>query len=310
MAILPERSNLADEDWAAVTTVNQFRALGVYGSYCRWQVEQWRSYRLSLSSRSGSKIDVERVRWLLVNSWNTERLLRTTLEQFAGPDSGFVAQWAFPQSYYSCFNSTLAAFAVSGFTETSHRTVRLKIAELASCGKLPKSLNVTADGGWPSVRIDGLKSNSPNFGSARLDISDFEEVKQHLISFFTTTRKIQLEDKKPDLKIRTKDGSKLKTSLNKDEWERVSAAVGKTSWLCLLYRKRIKANYRDIDAFLSRKFDTDVVLGGLVKFTDAFNLMNEIGIVARLSGPMVRSWMPKGADFVAARLEFIDTHTV
>ncbi len=310
MAILPKSTSLEDDDWAALTTVNQFRALGTYASQCRSNIEAWRSYRLRLPARSKSKVDVERVRCLLINCWNTERLLRTTLDQFAGPNSGFVAQWGFPQGYYSTFNSTLAAFTVSGFTEVSHGAVRRKIAEQASCGKLPDGLNVTADGGKRSLRVEGLESSSPDFGSSRLDVSDMEEVKQHLISFFASTRKVYLDDGKSDIKIRTKDGAKLKRSLSKDEWEKVSKKIGKTSWLCLLYRKRIKANYRDIDTFLSRHFDTEAVLGGLVKFTDVFNLANEINIVCSLDLRTVREWIPKGVPFVAERLEFIDSHMV
>ncbi len=56
-----------------------------------------------------------------------------------------------------------------------------------------------------------------------------------LISFFRSTQRMHLEDKKPDLKIRTKDGKKPKTSFRREDWDRVSRALGKTSWLCLLY---------------------------------------------------------------------------
>lgn len=65
--------------------------------------------------------------------------------------------------------------------------------------------------------------------------TDFKEIKRHLISFFRSTQRMHLEDKKPNLKIRTKDGKKPKTSFRREDWDRVSRALGKISWLCLLY---------------------------------------------------------------------------
>ena len=171
-------------------------------------------------------------------------------------------------------------------------------------------LNIHVDGGLNDLQIKGISSNIQNFCSSRLNDSDFEQVKRHLISFFLSTRRIHLEDKKPDLKIRTKDGKKLKKSFTREDWEKTSSALGKTSWLCLLYRKRIKSNYRDIDAFLSLHFDTEIVLQGLVAFTNIFNLINEINIVNHLGDHKLRNWIPNGGDFVEKRLSFINKLTI
>lgn len=118
---------------------------------------------------------------------------------------------------------------------------------------------------------------------------------------------MHLDDKKLDLKIRTKRGGTLKKSLNESDWEKVSNTLGRTSWLCLLYRKRIKSNYRDINTFLSDHFDTHAVLDGLVAFTDTFNLANEINIVNHLGDDIVRSWIPTGVDFVTVRMDYQKT---
>jgi hypothetical protein len=309
MPIHRSEPDLTADDWAALTTVNQFKALGLYAEHCIRQSGSWSSYRSSLRIRQRNRIDISQVRLLLVNSWNTERLLRSTLNHFSGPGSGFVAQWAFPQSYYAAFNSTLASFATSGFTESSHAAVRKKISDLASRGALLNELNIVVDGGLNKLEIQGISSTTQDFCSSRLNNSDFEEVKRHLISFFRSTRRMHLEDKKPDLKIRTKDGKRLKVSFRNEDWDRVSSALGMTSWLCLLYRKRIKSNYRDIDTFLSPRFDTEAVLGGLITFTNVFNLINEINIVNHLGSQELRNWMPLGADFIDERLSFIDNHT-
>jgi len=308
--LIPHREpDLTEDDWAALTTVNQFKALGLYAEHCYRQTHSLSNYRALLRIRSKNQLDIFRIRQLLVNSWNTERLLRSTSNNFSGHGSGFVAQWAFPQSYYAAFNSTLASFSASGFTERSHTTVRKKVSDLASRGTLLSELNIVVDGGLNDLKTQGISSTIEDFCSSRMNGSDFEEVKRHLISFFRSTRRMHLEDKKPDLKIRTKDGKKLKKSFRKEDWERVSSALGKTSWLCLLYRKRIKSNYRDIDTFLSPRFETESVLGGLVAFTNVFNLINEINIVNHLGSHELRSWIPTGADFIDERLSYIDEQT-
>lgn len=308
--LIPRREpDLTEADWAALTTANQFKALGLYAKHCYNQTDSLSHYRKLLRVRSRNQLDITRIRQLLINSWNTERLLRSTSNNFSGPGSGFVAQWAFPQSYYAAFNSTLASFSASGFTERSHAAVRKKVSDLASRGALLCELNIVIDGGLNNLKTQGISSTIQDFCSLRLNDSDFEEVKRHLMSFFRSTRRMHLEDKKPDLNIRTKDGKKMKKSFRYADWERVSSALGKTSWLCLLYRKRIKSNYRDIDTFLSPRFETEAVLGGLVDFTNVFNLVNEINIVNHLGSKELRSWIPTGADFIEERLCYIDKQT-
>ncbi|MBC8349085.1 MAG: hypothetical protein H8E24_10770 [Verrucomicrobia bacterium] len=308
--LIPRREpDRTEDDWAALTTANQFKALGLYAEYCYSQTDSLSRYRALLRIRSKNQLDIPRIRQLLINSWNTERLLRSTSNNFSGPGSGFVAQWAFPQSYYAAFNSTLASFSALGFTERSHAAVRKKVSDLASHGALLGELNVVIDGGLKDLKTQGISSTIQDFHPSRWNGPDIEEVKRHLISFFRSTRKMHLEDKKPDLKIRTKDGKKLKKSFRYEDWERVSSALGKTSWLCLLYRKRIKSNYRDIDTFLSPRFETEAVLGGLVDFTNVFNLINEINIVNHLGSEELRSWIPTGADFIVERLGYIDKLT-
>lgn len=302
----------SDEDWAAVTTSNQFRALGEYSTSFRNNCSTWKAYQNELKFRKKDAIDKGRIKSLLVNSWNTEYLLRQTLENFSGPNNGFVAQWAFPQAYYSTFNSTLASFAASGFTERTHSAVRKKVADFASCGKYPAGLNVFASGSRKDIQISGMESTLQDFKSTDYTEGDAECIKRHLISFFKTTRKHHLENKKSTLRdnqklamgLKRKDG-RPKTSFNNQDWEKVSASIGKTSWLCLLYRKRIQSNYRDIETFLSEKFETGPVLEGLKQFTDTFNLANEINITHKLELDIVLEWIPERCSFVNERLDFI-----
>jgi hypothetical protein len=87
--LIPRREpDLTEDDWAALTTANQFKALGLYAEYCYSQTDSLSRYRALLRIRSKNQLDIPRIRQLLINSWNN----------FSGPESGFVAQWAFPQS--------------------------------------------------------------------------------------------------------------------------------------------------------------------------------------------------------------------
>lgn len=58
-------------------------------------------------------------------------------------------------------------------------------------------------------------------------------------------------------------------------WQQVSNALGHTTIMDLLYRKRIKANYQDIDTFSSSQFKGLEVLTNLSAVVSRLNLINE-----------------------------------
>jgi len=294
----------SDDDWAAITTSNQFDALGSFAYTFKHKTDIWKEYRSRLRTRDARRINIDYVKAQLINAWNTERLLNMTRDQFSCPGNGFVSQWAFPQAYYAAFNSTLASFACSGFSERKHTKVRKKVSDLACRSALPKGLNVYVDGGPNNLQVYGLSADLTDFQSVRLDLDDPNNVNAHVITFLKSTRKQHLQEKKSDVKIMTKDKKKRKVKYNAADWETVSSSLGKTSWLCLVYRKRIKSNYHDIDTFLSSDFATEKVLNGLSEFVWVFNLANEINIVNHLGIEKIKSWAP-GFSAVENRIDFL-----
>ncbi len=294
----------SDYDWAAITTSNQFAALGAFACTFKHENGIWQEYRSRLRTRDARRIDIGYVKAQLMNAWNTERLLNMTKDQFSGAGNGFVSQWAFPQAYYAAFNSTLASFACSGFSERSHTKVRKKVSNLACRSALPQNLNVYVDGGPNNLQVYGLSADLTDFQSVRLDLDDPNNVNAHLITFLKSTRKQHLQEKKSDVKIMTKDKKERKVNYNAADWETVSSSLGKTSWLCLVYRKRIKSNYHDIDTFLSSDFATEKVLNGLSEFVWVFNLANEINIVNHLGIEKIKSWAP-GFSAIENRIDFL-----
>ncbi len=295
----------SEDDWAAITTSNQFAALGAFACTFKHKTDTWQEYRSKLRTRDARSIDIDYVKAQLMNAWSTERSLRMTKDQFSCARNGSVSQSAFPQAYYAAFNSTLASFACSGFTERSHTKVRKKVSDLACRSVLPQGLNVYVDGGPNNLQVFGLSADLTDFQSVRLNLDDINDVNAHLITFLKSTRKQQLEEKKSDHKIMTKDGKKRKVNYNAADWETVSSSLGKTSWLCLFYRKRIKSNYHNIGTFLSFHFDTDKVLNGLSEFVWVFNLANEINIVNHLGIEAIKSWAPSGFSAVEERIAFL-----
>lgn len=300
-------STKTGDDWAAITTSNQFAALGTFAKQFRSTPTVWTGYRAGLKVREVSRIDVDYVKTQLINSWNTERLLCMTKDQFSVEGNGFVAQWAFPQAYYATFNSTLASFECSGFNERKHTPVRKKVSELASRSVLPKGLNVYVDGGPKDCQVTGMDVDLTNYSSVKLDRTDPNNIKAHLATFLKSTRKQHLEENKTNVKIMTKDRKKRKVSYNASDWEKVSQSLGKTSWLCLFYRKRIKSNYRDIDTFLSPDFATSQVLNGLAEFVCVYNLANEINIANHLGIKIIKAWAPEGFATLDSRMAFMKT---
>ncbi len=295
----------SEDDWAAITTSNQFAALGEFARKFKGNTGIWQEYRDRLRTRDARRIDTDYVKAQLMNAWNTERLLNMTKDQFSDTGNGFVSQWAFPQAYYAVFNSTLASFACSGFSERTHAKVRKKVSDLANRSALPDGLNVYVDGGPNNLHVHDLSADLTDFQSVRLNLDDPNNVNAHLIIFLKSTRKQHLREKKSNVKIMTRDGKKPKVNYNDADWEIVSSSLGKTSWLCLFYRKRIKSNYHDIDTFLSSDFATDKVLNGLSEFVWVFNLANEINIVNHLGIEEIKSWAPSGFSAVEERIAFL-----
>lgn len=278
MALLPQSllaADLSDPDFRAITTSKQVMALGLYADSLVKDRTSWEQWLEEIKLRDRKLIDAKRVADLLTNAWNTERLLHITKEQFSGSRDGWIAQWAFPQAYYAAFNSTLAFFECAGHPETGHAGVRKKIGTLASLSKLGPGFNVFADRGKTEVSVTGINSSCTDFNSSSLNVSDPENIKRHVISNLENTRIVFLKEhnQKNPIKNARRENKKR---LSAQEWTGVSDRIGKTSWLCLLYRKRIKSNYRDIDTFLSEDLDLSSILEGLCLFISAYCLMCEV----------------------------------
>lgn len=291
---------------AAKVTGNQFRALGIYSNNCYENTNMYIEYIQSLRVREVNKIDLIRVKNLLINSWNTEKIIRLTGETFTNDSDGFITQWVFPQAYYSAFTSTLASFKVVGHSEESHTAVRAKVADLASRNKYPKDLCVWSDGSIKNTVVNGINCDKAGFQSLKFLYDDINDRNCHIHSFMKSTRHHFLHEKRQDKDFKkifkTKKG-KLKENLTQDDWIKVSESIKKTSWLCLLYRKRIKANYQDIDTFLNFGSELPLLLESIISFVNLINFVNEINVYHSVKE--IDNWNNGKFKFVEERLDKI-----
>lgn len=235
--------------------------------------------------RRGKLADPAEVRKWLVNSWSTETLLRGNIDALNGDALRHALHWAFPQAYYSAFALLQAYYRATGVTVDSHAGSIRQFGVDLSQGKYPSSLAFYAEGYPPSpAGLTLIKSEN----SLYFDRNDESCVETRVWQFLNATRRQSLAERKETAKLRTKSGRPRK-NFSKAEWTRLSDALGVTSVLSCLYRKRIKANYRDIDSFLHHELDAGLLLRDLVSVVKALNFVHECFIATAMGLPFLET---------------------
>lgn len=268
-----------DPLWFAARMTNcQFGALAI-----RLAPEQIAAEMASLLRKrpptKGQRCAPQQIAKWLRNGWSTEQLLRFNQVGLSGDALRHSLHWAFPQAYYSAFAVCLAYFKAVGFTEESHAGTIRKFGSEAASGRYPRSLSFAAVGG---KRIDFINLSSVNLPtSLSFDPDDQESVDGQLAQFLRSTRKEDLKARKADMKIRNTRG-RVKRALSEADWEAISMRLGPTSLMSLLYRKRIKANYRDIDTFLHDELKVETLYEHVLRTVGALNFVHEVLIASVL----------------------------
>lgn len=265
----------------AEMTHRQFSALAkkLYGADIENEILNLPYFKNQLSVARDLKIaDVEM--WL-INSWNTENVLFHNKYILENSGQSFCMQWAFPQAYYSTYCSILAYFKSVGFTPMSHNAVLKEFGNLISQGKYPSSISLYTSESKKSVVYNNI--TKPVLQTTiELDLNIPESVDNQICQFLKSTREIMSDNKAPKMKFKAKSGQTRK-KLTPQMWDKVSEAIGYTTIMDFLYRKRIKANYLDIETFSAAEFKGTLVLENLCKVVDRLNLTNET-FIAKVIG--------------------------
>lgn len=86
------------------------------------------------------------------------------------------------------------------------------------------------------------------------------------------------------MSFKTKGGNS-KQNLTDADWSKVSDSLGRTSVMSLLYRKRIKSNYGDIDTFLNPNISAAPLFRNLIHVVSCLNFTHELAIARAIGLP-------------------------
>jgi hypothetical protein len=284
--LIPAWESADDEvRFAARMTMSQFAALAVRLEIDAVVRETEAILHCRQMSASASCEPTTVARWL-INGWSTEYLLCINQAAFAETDAlRHSLHWTFPQAYYCVFSVALGYFKAVGFPEIAHKAVLRKFAQEIVDGKYPRAMAFAVSGGKADA-FSGLRATSlPTSITFRPD--DLDLVDGQIAQYLRATRMHDLKAKKQDLKLKTKKGARKK-SLRQADWEEVSHKMGPTALLHLLYRKRIKANYHDIETFLHPVMNPHAMYAHLLAVVDAVNFVHEAFVVTVMGSAFVR----------------------
>lgn len=266
----------------AEMTFKQFLALTNYFKFHDLVAETKNNFYFKRVSVA-KNIDPNSVKKWIFNGWNTERMLRATDKYLKIEENYFALQWSFPQAYYSVYMLTLAYLTLNGQNTNTHTGIMDKFSEFASSGKYPKAISFHCKGTKKNpefINIQKFPSNS----TLSLDHESKESCETQICQFLNATRQILLEEKRNDKNVAilftTGKGSrkKIKKSLSEEDWKVIANKVKETNILHLLYRKRIKSNYKDIDSFNTESIRADYIHKSLIGIVKNLNLVHEMYI--------------------------------
>ncbi|MBK7344713.1 MAG: hypothetical protein IPJ06_17450 [Saprospiraceae bacterium] len=139
--------------------------------------------------------------------------------------------------------------------------------------KYPSSISIYTSGSKKNIFYNNIVK--PNLDTTiELDLNIPETVDNQICQFLKSTREVMSDNRAPSMKFRAKSGQ-IRKNLTPQMWDKVSDSIGHTTIMDFLYRKRIKANYLDIETFNSAEFKGALVLNNLCKVVDRLNLSNE-----------------------------------
>jgi len=209
-----------------------------------------------------AKFDTEQVRKLLWNSWSTEYAYRIGEKIDNNDYYKFSLHWNFPQAYYSVYLSMTAFHETQGIANEQHEKSIKLFGNSVKDNHYPSAISFYSSGLKDEFEYNGLPNFSgfPKESSVLSKIECLEDAELQLATFLKTTREKNAKDKRKrlekqnDRRFRNGKGE-FRKSFKKEHWDLIYATIPITSVFNLLYRLRIKANYRDIESFINADID-------------------------------------------------------
>ena len=299
--------------YAAEMTFKQFIALTNYLKI-HDLVEETKSNYYFNKVTMAKNVNPDEVKKWIFNGWNTERILRANDKYLEIGDNYFALQWSFPQAYYSVFMLTLAYMTLNGQSTTRHAGIMDKFSEYAVQGKYPKAVSFHCKGTKKNPEFVHIKKY-PSATTLELDHQSKESCETQICQFLNSTRQILLDEKRMDKNVArsftTGKGKKQKTNLSEGDWQIVASKIKETNILHLLYRKRIKSNYHDIDSFTYENLKADYIHKSLIGIVKNMNFIHEMYIYKMIGSDKYLEFYQeytkgKELDFLDRRIEKIN----
>jgi hypothetical protein len=259
----------------AAMTYRQFAALAIRCDRAK-VANQLATLPYASSVCRSSTCDTGEVRKYLLNSWNTEKLLEQN-RSFTGSALNNSLVWAFPQAYYSVYCGTLAFCSAAGHNQTkTHASLIKLVGELMEAEKYPHNISFRCGGGNRDNRAFKCVQTDKNRMASTLtfDPNDAATVDGQIRQFLNSTRQMDLEERLREQKLKNKAG-KQKKAFSAADYDRAGGNEGWTTIMSLLYRKRLKSNYDDIEPFLSPEIKAPELFDALLRVVDCLNLTHE-----------------------------------
>jgi hypothetical protein len=308
----PDFQKKEDLKKRALVNKNQIDALSRY--MCnKFDLEEITNSDLYLKAQCKRDQNTEEVFKYLRSAWNTEKIMAKELELLKEQNIYYMTQWLFPQAYYATFSVFLAFLKAVKATEVSHTAVLKKYSEYVKAEKLPMNLAFYSDGIKGNIAFGNIQCNEKTSSLAYNDSND-DSIANQICQFLKSTREIDLDSRKKEKrnKFITKTGG-VRKSLAKEQWQQISSDINVTSLLHLLYRKRIKANYQDVETFECPEIAADVICEGLLNIIKFFSITFEIFIGRVIGKERLFSFMQevaKNNDSVGKRLDWISKNAL
>lgn len=226
--------------------------------------------------------NIKEVKKLLWNSWSTEYAYRIGEKIDNSEYYKFSLHWNFPQAYYSAYLSMTAFHETQGIANDQHEKSIKLFGNSVKDKHYPSAIGFYSNGLKDEFKYKGIPTfkGFPKDNSSLTKIDCLEDAEIQVATFLKTTRRQNANDKRERFKNqndpRFLNGKKeFRKAFSKNHWDIIYGTIPETSVFNLLYRLRIKANYRDIETFINADIDFKSFHTSLGELIDYLNFVHE-----------------------------------
>lgn len=315
ISMYPEEQKQLDKEWyksiPAQVFLNYFFAINYHLDHYEGMGLQQLAYFKDVPAALPEE-DLEAVKKLLLNSWNTEYALRTTAEL---GDENYIRNalhWTFPQAYYTVFAS-LQAFLHTRQIKTSNESLVMREAgRLIVKNAYPQAMSFYASGHYDDFRINRLPLAHYKPG---LQIAGKElEAQSQIGQFLKTTRRMKAKSVRqqvqanPNTAIRSSRTGEVLQKFGPQHWQQLTWRMGYTTLFDLLARLRISSSHREIERFVQSDIDFRLFHESLLQIVSYLNGIHECYVAQAMSLQQYEAFVQElpaylQNSFVAARLQ-------